>query len=103
MVYFSFLAKMSILEEMNAAPTVRDVLFGHPMYINVAVQYVRPKQVTYVKETLQGMIRAVVEEDGLDLEVDPVVVCSKHIGPALTDPRTRSTALASTWRRCKPA
>ena len=44
------------------------------MYMNVAVQYIRPKQVPYVKEALQAMVRFVVEEQDLDLETDPVAV-----------------------------
>jgi DICT domain-containing protein len=44
------------------------------MYINVAVHYVRPKQVAYVREALQAVIREVIDEDELDLETDPVVV-----------------------------
>jgi hypothetical protein len=46
------------------------------MYINIAVHYVRPKQITYAREAFQGIIREVVDSDDLDLEVDPSVVCS---------------------------
>jgi Ras GTPase-activating-like protein IQGAP2/3 len=48
------------------------------MYINVAVHYVRPKQVAYVRETLQAIIREVVHSQGLDLEVDPSLVSELH-------------------------
>jgi Ras GTPase-activating-like protein IQGAP2/3 len=44
------------------------------MYINIAVQYVRPRQVTYIRETLQGIIRELLEAVDLDLEPDPTVV-----------------------------
>lgn len=44
------------------------------MYISIAVRYARPKQVTYIRETLQKNVRDIVASDGLDLEVDPVKV-----------------------------
>jgi Ras GTPase-activating-like protein IQGAP2/3 len=44
------------------------------MYMNAAVQYVRPKQVPFVRETLQGDVRHVVDADDLDLDVDPCAV-----------------------------
>lgn len=44
------------------------------MYINIAVQYIRPKQVFYIRETLQKIILDIVGSDDLDLEVDPTVV-----------------------------
>lgn len=69
------LFQVSIREEVAAAATLRDVALGHPLYLNVAIQYVRPKQVTYVRDTLQAVIREVVNDDGLDLESDPILVC----------------------------
>jgi len=51
-----------------------DVIRGHPMYIHVAVHYIRPKQATHVREVLQPIVREVVSADDLDLEVDPVLV-----------------------------
>ena len=44
------------------------------MYINVAVQYIRPKQSFYIRESLRRLILEVVEADELDLEVDPSIV-----------------------------
>jgi Ras GTPase-activating-like protein IQGAP2/3 len=44
------------------------------MYINIAVQYIRPKQVFYIQETLQQIILDIVGSDDLDLEVDPALV-----------------------------
>lgn len=44
------------------------------MYINIAVQYLRPKQVTYVRGTLQAIVRELVEAADLDLESDPSIV-----------------------------
>jgi Ras GTPase-activating-like protein IQGAP2/3 len=44
------------------------------MYINVAVQYIRPKQSFYVRESLKRLILEAVEADDLDLEVDPSIV-----------------------------
>lgn len=44
------------------------------MYINVAVQYIRPKQSFYIRESLRRLILEVVEADDLDLEADPSIV-----------------------------
>jgi len=44
------------------------------MYINVAVQYIRPKHSFYIQESLKKLILEVVEADDLDLEVDPSIV-----------------------------
>lgn len=41
------------------------------MFINVAVHYLRPKQTAYIRETLQAVIRGVIESEDLDLETDP--------------------------------
>lgn len=49
------------------------------MYINIAVHYVRPKQVAYVRETLQSIIREVVHSEDLDLEADPSLVLYSNI------------------------
>ena len=53
---------------------------GRPLYITVAVQYIRSRQVTYVKDALQGIIRELIETDDLDLEVSPSKV---HRSPSL--------------------
>jgi Ras GTPase-activating-like protein IQGAP2/3 len=68
------LFQMSIQQEVAAASTIDQVAMAHPMYINVAFNYVRPKQVTYVKDVLQAVIQHVVDQEDLDLETDPVVV-----------------------------
>jgi len=44
------------------------------MYINIAVHYVRPKQIAYARDVFQKLIREIVEHEDLDLEVDPTVV-----------------------------
>jgi hypothetical protein len=62
---------MSIQEEITSASSISDVVHGHPMYINIAVHYVRPNQITYARDTLQAVIRDVVDSDDLDLEADP--------------------------------
>lgn len=68
------LFQISIQQEIMAAESIEQVSKGHPMYINVAFNYVRPKQVTFVKEALQGVIRSITDQDDLDLETDPVAV-----------------------------
>lgn len=44
------------------------------MYISVAVHYVRPKQVIYVRDALQAAILEVINQRDLDLETDPLIV-----------------------------
>lgn len=44
------------------------------MYMNIAAHYVRPRQVTYVRDALQDTIRELLNVDDLDLEVDPTAV-----------------------------
>jgi hypothetical protein len=44
------------------------------MYLNIAVQYVRARQVTYVREAFKAIIHEVIDADDLDLEADPSAV-----------------------------
>jgi Ras GTPase-activating-like protein IQGAP2/3 len=69
---------MSIVEEVGSAKTLADVIHGHPVYINIALHYIRPKQTVHIRETLQPLIRDVVATDDLDLEVDPKQVATSH-------------------------
>ncbi|KAI0824784.1 hypothetical protein BC628DRAFT_1444432 [Trametes gibbosa] len=64
----------AVHEEVAAAITVQDVIRAHPSFINVAVHYLRPKQTAYIRETLQGVIREVINAEDLDLETDPCVI-----------------------------
>ncbi|KAF9476454.1 hypothetical protein BDN70DRAFT_951286 [Pholiota conissans] len=66
--------ELAIREEIANAPTIDAVLSGHPMYLNIAVHYVRPRQVTYVREAFESTIRELVNADDLDLEADPSVI-----------------------------
>jgi len=68
------LFQMSIREEVLASETIAEVANAHPMYINIAFNYVRPKQVTFVKEAIQDVVNTIINNEGLDLESDPVVV-----------------------------
>lgn len=70
--------QLAIQEEIEPARSIHDIIHGHPMYINVAVHYVRPKQVPYVRETLQAIIREVVQLDDLNLEANPSLVYTLH-------------------------
>ena len=91
-----------------AANTVEDVIHALPTFINVAVQYLRPKQTAYIRETLQGVVREVVNADDLDLESDPCIVgllrerfdklCSKFLTIDLSD-SSRSGRDASWYYR----
>jgi hypothetical protein len=44
------------------------------MYFNIAVQYARPKQIAYVRDSLSMVINEVISQPGLDLQTDPVLV-----------------------------
>ncbi|KAF5393827.1 hypothetical protein D9757_000036 [Collybiopsis confluens] len=68
------LFQSSIFNEITAARSIQDIIDGHPMYINIAVHYVRPKQIAYVRDTFQTLIRQIAEDDDLDFEVDPTAI-----------------------------
>lgn len=65
---------MAIHEEVKAAASIDDMMQDRRTYLNVAVHYVRPKQVAFVRDVLQSVVREVLDADDLDLETDPVVV-----------------------------
>jgi hypothetical protein len=64
----------AIQDEINSAPNIESILHNHPLYLNVAMHYIRPKQLVYVREALQSVICEVVSTDDLDLETDPSLV-----------------------------
>ncbi|KAF8332668.1 uncharacterized protein EI90DRAFT_683028 [Cantharellus anzutake] len=68
------LFRLSIEEEILSASTVNAVMTSSPMYISLAVHYVRPRQVAYVRDSLQAVIKEVVEQPDLDLETDPILI-----------------------------
>jgi Ras GTPase-activating-like protein IQGAP2/3 len=68
---------MSIHEEIGCSPLVSAIANCHPFYEGVVVHYVRPRQVTYVKDVLQVVIQDMLEQEDLDLETDPLLV-SRH-------------------------
>ncbi|CAE6447844.1 unnamed protein product [Rhizoctonia solani] len=68
------LFQMSIVEEIAAANTIQDVIQSHPMYLSVAIQYIKHKQTAYIRDTLKIIIKEVVEMEDLDLETDPVAI-----------------------------
>ena len=61
---------------MERAKTLGDVIHGHPVYISIALHYIRPRQTVHIRETLQPLIRDVITTDDLDLEVDPKQVAA---------------------------
>lgn len=74
---------MSIHEEIGCAPSVTAVISGHPFYEGVIVHYIRPRQVTYVKDALQVVIQDMLEQEDLDLETDPLLVSRRLDTPVL--------------------
>lgn len=79
---------------MENASRIQDIISGHPMFLNIAVLYIRPKQSAYIRETLQGVVRGVIDEDDLDLETDPTKVSLNLlcVPRALLTHEARSTA-----------
>ncbi|KAG8975006.1 hypothetical protein FRB90_009666, partial [Tulasnella sp. 427] len=73
------LFQASIIEEVKAAPNIYEIIRGHPMYATIAVQYVRPKQVAYVREALYTLINEVVSQRDLNLETDPVQIWKARV------------------------
>lgn len=67
-------AQMAIHEEIECARSVSAVAEGNPFYAGVIVHYVRPRQVTYVRDALQIVIQDMIEQEDLDLETDPLLV-----------------------------
>ena len=47
---------------------------NHPIYLNITVHYIRPKQSTFARDTFQSIIREVIDSIDLDLETDPTLV-----------------------------
>ncbi|KAI0030222.1 hypothetical protein K488DRAFT_54701 [Vararia minispora EC-137] len=64
----------AIAEEVGHARTVEDVLRGPRVWINVALHYLRQKQSSHLKEALQPILRDILKEENLDMEVDPTVI-----------------------------
>ena len=48
------------------------------MYLTVVLQYVRSKQALYIRDTLQGVIMDVINQEDLNLETDPRAVCDPY-------------------------
>jgi Ras GTPase-activating-like protein IQGAP2/3 len=70
--------QLCIQEEITSANSIADIAHGHPMYINIAIHYIRPNQMTYARDALQAIICEVINSDDLDLEVDPSLVFVVH-------------------------
>ncbi|KAJ7433826.1 ras GTPase-activating protein [Mycena galericulata] len=73
------LFQLAIQDEVNSAGSIYEIIHGHPVYINIAVPYVRPKQNTYVRDALQAVIHRVIDppavgEPPIDLEIDPSMI-----------------------------
>ncbi|KAJ7179155.1 ras GTPase-activating protein [Mycena filopes] len=78
------LFQLAIQDEINSADSLVEIIHGHPVYINIAVPYVRPKQNNYVRDVLQTVIRRVIDapsvgEPPIDLELDPSVIYRTRI------------------------
>ncbi|TFK43549.1 hypothetical protein BDQ12DRAFT_595944 [Crucibulum laeve] len=74
-----FQVSFAIREEISAAPSIQDIERGRPMFIDIASQYIRPKQVTYARDAFQPIIREVIGADDLDLEANPSIIYRARI------------------------
>ncbi|KII94770.1 hypothetical protein PLICRDRAFT_127987 [Plicaturopsis crispa FD-325 SS-3] len=73
------LFQLAIQDEAADASALEDIVHSHPMYINIAVHYLRPKQITYVRDALQTIIREAIGSEDLDLEADPTIIHRNRI------------------------
>ncbi|KAF9009085.1 hypothetical protein BDQ17DRAFT_1398182 [Cyathus striatus] len=68
------LFQLSIREEVASSASIEEIARGHPLFINIAVQYIRSKQIIYVQDSFQTIVKEVIEADDLDLEANPSVI-----------------------------
>ncbi|KAK0190956.1 ras GTPase-activating protein [Armillaria mellea] len=71
--------QLAIRDEFVLAKSPGDIIRGHPMYINIAVHYLRQKQAVYVREAFQDAIQKLVDHPDLDLEADPCTIYEERI------------------------
>ncbi|KAK0242763.1 ras GTPase-activating protein [Armillaria nabsnona] len=71
--------QLAIRDEFVLATSPSDIVRGHPMYINIAVHYLRQKQAVYVREAFQDAIQKLVDHPDLDLEADPCTIYEERI------------------------
>ncbi|KAI0952208.1 hypothetical protein AcV7_008086 [Taiwanofungus camphoratus] len=64
----------AIHDEFIVSSSVDQILRAHPIFMNIAVLYLRPRHTIYIRETLHTVIRGVIDSDDLDLETDPCVI-----------------------------
>ncbi|OCB84496.1 hypothetical protein A7U60_g8482 [Sanghuangporus baumii] len=72
-----------VKNEVAIAPSVESDMKEIPMHLSIALQYGRPKQVTYVRDILQPLIWTVIDgvvnDEKLDLETDPCIIYRTRI------------------------
>src|SRR5688572_13985558 len=67
---------MAISEELGTVSSIDEVVAAHPTYINVAVHYIRPRHVNFIRDAFQPVILELCNADDVDLESDPSTVCA---------------------------
>lgn len=73
------LFQLAIHNEITSASSLEEIADSHPMYINIALHYARPKQASYVRETFQAHVRDMTAKVDLDLEADPCQIYRSKI------------------------
>ncbi|KAG6817391.1 hypothetical protein H0H87_009035 [Tephrocybe sp. NHM501043] len=68
------LFQLAIREEISSSTSIDNIIHGHPLYFNIAVHYVRPKQITYARDAFQNIVREIVSDKDADLEADPSAI-----------------------------
>jgi len=61
-----------------------DLVTAHPVYINVAAHYIRPRHLIYARETFQAIVLELINADDCDLESDPCLV-SVYVSMCVSD------------------
>lgn len=70
--------QFAVRDEIMHAPDIDAVIYSKPMYMEIALHYVRPRQITYIRETLGPIISELIHLTDLDLECDACVVRDFH-------------------------
>ncbi|KZO89771.1 hypothetical protein CALVIDRAFT_603431 [Calocera viscosa TUFC12733] len=66
---------------VRSAPSIAAALESHPTFLSVVLQYMRPTQVSWLRETLHAAVNAVIGQPAINVETDVVVMHHAAINP----------------------
>lgn len=82
---------------------LQDFIRTDYLFIKLVVQYGRgAKERKYFKDMLAPHVQAIVNDESIDLETDPVVVSASNEYRILADASDRYTKRPSRTKRCGP-